>query len=46
MGTVPCGVQSKWWRDDKIGPRIVKHPLEQAEIVKQRKGNDLDTLRI
>lgn len=38
--------ESKWWRDDKVGPRIVKHLLEQAEIVKQRKGNDLDTLRI
>jgi len=38
--------ESKWWSDDKVGPKLVKHLLEQAEIVRQRKGEDLGTLRI
>ncbi len=38
--------ESKWWHDDKVGSGIVKHLLEQAEIVKQRKGENLETLRI
>jgi len=38
--------ESKWWSGDKVGPKIVKHLLEQAEIVKQRKGEDLNILRI
>jgi hypothetical protein len=38
--------ESKWWHADKVGPGIVTHLLEQAEIVKQRKGEKLETLRI
>ncbi len=38
--------ESKWWTSEKVGPTEVTHLLEQAKIVKQRKGNDLEMLRI
>ena len=38
--------ESKWWSDDKVGPQLVERLLEQTEIVRQRKGEDLRTLRI
>jgi len=37
--------QSKWWQE-KVGRPDVKHLLRQAEIIRQRRGEDLETLRI
>ncbi len=34
------------WRADKIGPGVVETLLEQAEIVKERKKEHLETLRL
>lgn len=38
--------ESKWWSDQKVGPNAVEHLLNQAELVRERKGDDLKTLRI
>jgi len=38
--------ESKWWSGQKVGPKIVEHLLDQAERVRERKGDDLETLHI
>jgi hypothetical protein len=45
-GTEIWIAQSKWWRDRKVGIDTVKHLLRQAELVKERQGASLETLRI
>ncbi|MCP4691054.1 MAG: hypothetical protein GY859_23600, partial [Desulfobacterales bacterium] len=38
--------ESKWWDGRKVGSDVVNHLLAQAEIVKEREGEDLETLRL
>ncbi len=38
--------ESKWWNKKKIGPEVVETLLEQAEILKEREGEDLEILRL
>ncbi len=38
--------ESKWWDNRKVGSDVVNHLLAQAEIVKEREGEDLETLRL
>ncbi|MCP4691646.1 MAG: hypothetical protein GY859_26605 [Desulfobacterales bacterium] len=38
--------ESKWWTKKKIGPDTVETLLEQADVVKEREGEDLETLRL
>jgi hypothetical protein len=45
-GTEVWIAQSKWWHGKKVGLKAIKQLLQQAEIVKQRKGDTLRTLRV
>ncbi len=38
--------ESKWWNDRKIGPDVVATLLERANVIRQREGEDLETLRL
>ncbi len=38
--------ESKWWSGRKVGPDVVENLLRQAEIVREREGEDLKTLRL
>jgi len=38
--------ESKWWTDRKIGVKVVRHLLAQAEEVRRREEKTLQTLRV
>lgn len=38
--------ESKWWTNKKVGADVVENMLKQAEIVREREGKYLKTLRL
>ncbi|MCP4692457.1 MAG: hypothetical protein GY859_30720, partial [Desulfobacterales bacterium] len=45
-GTEAWMAESKWWSDRKVGRGVVENLLAQADIVKEREGKYLKTLRL
>ncbi|MCP4345540.1 MAG: hypothetical protein GY795_08440 [Desulfobacterales bacterium] len=38
--------ESKWWNNRPVGPDVVENLLRQAEVVREREGEYLETLRL
>lgn len=38
--------ESKWWNNRRVGRKTVERLLEQADLLRERKGQDLETLRL